>query len=104
MLFVVLHLGGSRYALDVRCIAEVLPLLTIQPVPGAPDGIAGVILYRGAPIPVVDLNQTIGGDHSGRHASMRLVVVNIAGDGGQARQIALITEGATGTIRLPLSD
>ena len=53
--------ASDRYALDVRQIAEVLPLVDIKPIPQAPRGVAGIFNYRGAPVPVIDLSQlTLG--------------------------------------------
>jgi chemotaxis-related protein WspB len=100
MLFVVFWVGANRYALDVRRIEEVLPLVTVQPVPGAPDGVAGVCLYRGTPVPVVDISLTVTGSPSRSCASTRLIVLNVTRHDDQVRHLGLIAENATGTVRL----
>ena len=42
MLFLVFELGNDRYALDVRQVAEVLPLVGVKQMPRAPQGGAAV--------------------------------------------------------------
>jgi chemotaxis-related protein WspB len=98
MLYVVFRLGGERYALDVRHVAEVLPLVDVRPVPGAPSGIAGVFLYRGSPVPVIDMAEIIAGRPSERRSSTRLVVVNAPEACAPGRHVALMAERATETI------
>ena len=47
MLFLLMQLDGNRYALDIDQIVEVLPLVTLNAVPRAAQGIAGVVDYGG---------------------------------------------------------
>ena len=55
MLFLLFQLGSDRYAIDALRVVEVLPCVQVKQIPHAPAGIAGVINYRGAPVPVLDL-------------------------------------------------
>ena len=57
MLFLLFELGQDRYALDVRQVAEVLPLVEFKRIPQAPPFVAGLLNYRGDPVPVIDLSQ-----------------------------------------------
>ena len=98
MLYVVFRLGDERYALDVRHVAEVLPLLDVRPVPGAPREIAGVFLYRGAPVPVIDMAEVIAGRPSERRSSTRLVIIDAPEALAPGRQVALMAERATETV------
>ena len=59
MLFLLMQLDGDRYALDIRQVAVVLPLVDLRAVPGAPPAVAGIIDYGGAPVPVIDLAQLL---------------------------------------------
>jgi purine-binding chemotaxis protein CheW len=45
----------SLFGLDVRDVQEVTPVLAITRVPGTSTRIAGVVTWRGATIPVLDL-------------------------------------------------
>jgi chemotaxis-related protein WspB len=42
VLFLLFELGNDRYALDVRQIAEVLPLLGVKEIPKAPKAMTGL--------------------------------------------------------------
>jgi chemotaxis-related protein WspB len=107
MLFLLFQVGAHRYAIDAGQVAEVLPLVPIAPIARAPDEIAGVLVYRGGPVPVVDLSQLLEGRPAARRLSTRIVIVHYptgrrAGqdDGeGETRLLGLIAEKATETIR-----
>ena len=98
MLYVVFRLGDERYALDVRHVAEVLPLLDVRPVPGAPRDIAGVFLYHGTPVPVIDMAEVIAGRPSERRSSTRLVIISAPETLAPGRHVALMAERATETV------
>ena len=76
MLFLLFELGNDRYALDVRQIAEVLPLVAVKQIPRAPQAMTGLFNYRGAPVPVIDLSQLTLGRPSARRLSTRIVLVH----------------------------
>jgi chemotaxis-related protein WspB len=99
MLFLLFELGNDRYALDVRQIAEVLPLLAVKQVPRAPKAMNGLCNYRGAPVPVVDLSQLTLGRPSTRRLSTRLVLVHYPDQHGRVHLLGLVAERATQTVR-----
>jgi chemotaxis-related protein WspB len=94
MLFLKFRIGGESYVLDATQIAEVLPLLQITRVPQAPDGVAGLINYRGRSVPVVDLSELILGEPARAHISTRLILVNY-----REHLLGLIAEQATEMMR-----
>ncbi len=108
MLFLLFELDGARYALDVNDVAEVLPLADTKAIPGAPAWVAGVLIHRGEPLPVIDVSQLALGRPSAQLRSTRLVVVRVrmpldgdaepAAAGGE-RLLGLIVEHATQTLR-----
>ena len=104
MLFLIFQLGPDRYALDARRVAEILPLVSITKIPQAPTGVAGVLNYRGAPVPVIDLSELILGQPARRCLSTRIVLVHDGSDGGHARLLGLIAEHATETVQRAVSD
>src|SRR6267143_6482169 len=104
MLFLIFELGKDRYALDVRQIAEVLPLVAIKKVPRAPQAMNGLFNYRGAPVPVIDLTQLTLGRPSARRLSTRLVLVHYPDHTGQTHLLGLVAERATQTARHEASD
>jgi chemotaxis-related protein WspB len=104
MLFLLFELGNDRYALDVRQIAEVLPLVTVTRIPRAPQGMDGLFNYRGAAVPVVDLTQLTLGRPSARRLSTRIVLVHYPDQAGRTHLLGLIAEKATQTVRHQPSD
>jgi len=99
MLFLLFELGKDRYALDVRQIAEVLPLLGVKQIPKAPQAMTGLFNYRGVPVPVIDLSQLTLGRPSARRLSTRIVLVHYPDDTGRTHLLGLIAERATQTAR-----
>ena len=99
MLFLLMQLDGDRYALDIRQVAEVLPLVNLRSVPGAPAGVAGMINYGGTPVPVVDLSQLLASRAAHRRLNTRIVLVHYATVAGRHHLLGLIAERATETMR-----
>lgn len=89
MLALVFELGGVRCALPCAQIHEVLPLLPLETLPGLAAHVAGMLIYRGSVIPVLDVGPLLTGEKSPPRMSTRLVVVEVAG-----RQCALVCPGA----------
>lgn len=99
MLLLLLRLGADRYALDVRQILEVIPVVKLKKIPHAPDWVAGMLSYRGRPTPVIDLCQLAQGYPARPALSSRIVLVSYPDGNGAARVLGLITEQATEVVR-----
>ena len=104
MLFLIFELGTDRYALDVRQIAEVLPLVEVKQIPRAPQAISGLFAYRGALVPVIDLSQLTLGRPAARRLSTRIVLVHYPDESGRTHLLGLIAEKATQAARHDMSD
>jgi chemotaxis-related protein WspB len=104
MLFLLCEVENERYALDVRQIAEVLPLVHIQRAPQAPAEIAGLLNYRGVPVPVVHLSVLLHGRPAALRASSRVVILRCVDPDGATQLIGLVAEHAIQTIRRDPSD
>jgi len=55
--YLAVGLGDETYGLDVLAVREIIALIPITPVPGAPSCLLGVINLRGRVIPIVDLRR-----------------------------------------------
>jgi chemotaxis-related protein WspB len=89
MLVLAFQIGSERMALDVRRVREVVPLVRLQPVAGSPAWLAGVFVYRGQIVPVVDLHRLAGGTECPRQLSTRIILVPRPLD-GQERLLGLL--------------
>jgi chemotaxis-related protein WspB len=99
MLYLVFRLGNDRYAMDVRQIVEVIPLVNWKGVPGGLPGLAGMIDFHGQPLPLIDLTELATGEPSRKRMSTRILVVNYRHDSlGEAHSLALMAEQVTETI------
>jgi len=100
MLFLLFQIGSGRYAIEASRVVEVLPLMRVDPLPQAPAGMAGVLCYRGAPLPVIDLSTVILNRPAEQKLSTRILVVDCAG----GRRLGLIAERANGTLKRERAD
>jgi len=99
MLFVLFHLGSERYALEANRVVEVVPLLELKRFPQSPPGVAGMFIYRGRPVPALDLCALTLGRPATEHLSTRIIIVNYSDRPEQEQLVGLIAERATETIR-----
>jgi chemotaxis-related protein WspB len=104
MLFLVMTAGANRYAIDVAHVVEVVPFVHVTPVARAPAAVAGVITYRGAPVPIVDLPQLLAGRPAASRLSTRVVLTNVSDGRGTTRLLGLLAEHVTGTMRRDASE
>ncbi|TFV89673.1 chemotaxis protein CheW [Oxalobacteraceae bacterium OM1] len=91
MQFLLFQIGNDRYGLRTERIVRVVPLVELKALPQAPAWVAGLMNYRGVPVPVVDLSQRATGQPAQPWFSTRIVLVHI-----DAGLLGLIVE-RTGT-------
>lgn len=96
MLVLIFQASNQSYALEVSCVEEVIPCVSLRPLSGAPEGVVGVLNYRGAVIPVVDLSSWMGGSPARNRLSTRMAILRV-GTNGVCFHFALLVEGATET-------
>lgn len=105
VLYLALRIGGDQYVIDTAHVVEVIPLVRLKALPGAPHGTAGMLNYHGAPVPVVDLNQIATGSPTSRRLMTRIVVVRYAEDDGEGHNgdgelLGLLVPEATDVLRV----
>lgn len=89
--FLVFRQRGRHLALPIGGIAEIIRLVTLNPLPEQPDYVAGVINYRGEILPVLDLWYLLDKDPPPLRAEMGIIVAEIGG-----RRFGLIVEELVG--------
>jgi chemotaxis-related protein WspB len=99
MLFLLFQLGKDRYALEASRVVEVVPLVELKQLPQAPKGVAGILNYRGRPVPVVDLCALTLGHAASELLSTRIIIINYPDARGTHRLLGLIAERATEAVR-----
>jgi chemotaxis-related protein WspB len=103
MLCLLFQLGDERYAIKAAEVREVLPTLAVRSIPHAPDGIAGIVDYRGTSLPVVDLAQLVLSRAASPRLSTRLIVAGV-GSGEQSRLLGLVAERVTEVVHTSPAD
>jgi len=72
-----LRLGDEIFAIAAESVREVLDLVPITQVPGAPAFVGGLINVRGRVVPLADLRVSFGMDRRPPDKDTRIVVVEI---------------------------
>jgi chemotaxis-related protein WspB len=105
MLALIFQVGRDKVAVDVRRIREVIPRVRLTAVNGGPAWIAGVFVYRGRVVPVVDLHRLTGSGECPLHLSSRIILFPYPLDipeslvGLLATQVAEIREVKPGLVQ-----
>lgn len=100
MLFLLFHLDEDPYVLEAGCVSEMLPLVRIKPMAGAPRSGLGIINLRGTAVPVIDLSEKLLGRPARRQLSTRIAMIrNREGNEGP-QWLGLVLEQATEVLRL----
>lgn len=100
MLFLLLRLGSERYALDVRRIVEVVPMVRCRPLAHTPPWVAGTFDYRGTLVPVIDLCRLTGASPCRALYTTRIVLVDHTTADGGSHVLGLLAEQVTETLKL----
>ena len=79
-------------------MVEVIPMLQLRRLPHPIAGVAGIVNYRGRPVPAVDLSALTTGTPAAERLSTRIVIINHESAEGQAHAVGLIAEQATETL------
>jgi len=94
MIALLFGVAGQRYGLDVSQVLEVVPAVRLRAIAGVPDFVAGIFRYKGAIVPVLDLNQMLSGKPAEKRYSTRIVLVRYPGQTGAEQVLGLLVEGA----------
>ena len=95
---IVFALGQARYAVELRWVREVFTLGPVTPVARAPEAVAGVVNYRGAIMPILDLavllGQAPGAERASAHGGEGAILVQVE-DVRAALRVSSVVEVAT---------
>jgi chemotaxis-related protein WspB len=75
MLVLTFQIGDERVALDVQQVRSVVPRVRLRPLIGAPEWLAGLFVYHGQVVPVVDLHRLLDRGDCPAHLSSRIILV-----------------------------
>lgn len=87
--FLVFRVAAEQFLIDIMAVRQILPFEGVTSVPRGPAFLDGLVLFRGRPIPVVDLR-------------VRLLPEVTAGD--PSRQVVLVVTTDTGEVGLKVDE
>jgi purine-binding chemotaxis protein CheW len=96
---VVVRFGGSRYAVDMASVAEVVPVPVTSRVPACPRWLRGVVNWRGRVLAVVDPRSLLGAETIPLPSSSRLLVLSADGV-----EVGMVVEAVAGLLEAGDSD
>jgi chemotaxis-related protein WspB len=76
MLLLTFTAGANRYAVDVTRVVELVPRVELRLIPHAPAFLAGLLVYRGNVVPVIDLGLLLDVAPCRDCLSTRIILVN----------------------------
>ena len=85
----VFRAGRHRCAITVASVECVVDVVAIEPVPGAPAAVPGIINFHGSVVPVVDPRLRFGEQSSELNCTQKLIIVETP-----KRRVALLADGA----------
>ena len=89
------RVAGERYGLGLDEIVQVVAMVAVSPLPGAPEVVLGVMNYRGRVIPVLDLRRRLGLVPLGYGTDACLVVARAG-----SRVVAIVADEVIDVARL----
>ncbi len=76
MIFLVFEMDGNPFALAANRIHRIIPFVSTRKLPRAPEAVAGLLEYRGASVPVLDLSILMGFGPSPVNLSTRTILTH----------------------------
>jgi len=104
MLLLSFNIGAQQFAIAAKQIIEILPLTSFKPISGAPSYVAGLLDYRGTPVPIINLCLLTYGNNYNRVLSSRIIIVNYTANNRRIYPLGLIAEKVTETKTIPKSE
>src|SRR4051812_24131846 len=93
------QVGADQVALDVRAVVEVVPRVRLRQPAGAPSWLAGLFVYRGQVVPVLDLFRLVGAGDCPDDLSSRIILVHPPG--AADRYLGLLAAGVADLRTVP---
>lgn len=103
MLLVLFNIGAARYGLSADAVTRIEPDAPLRALPGAPNGVIGLLAAPEGPVPVIDLSLLTLGTRAPGRINTRILLVRWPSDGVDAL-IGLRVEHADDALRVEPAD
>ncbi len=92
------YLGEERYAIEVKCVREILRIHSIVPVPGAADYVLGITNIRGSVVAIIDVRNRMNLPVHPQGELSRIIVLEHGGE-----YIGIVVDSVSDVVDLPVS-
>lgn len=96
------RIANGYYAIDVQIAREIVEMMTITPIPRAPDYITGVINLRGEVTNIVNLSKLIGLPESEASDSQKIIV--LMPNASQGSNVGIIVDDVNSVMQVEEKD
>lgn len=103
-LYLQLFVGNNRFALSVKDVIAIVPVVSLHEVPKSPEYLVGILNYHGDSVPVIDVRALLAGTKSDNRLSTRIVVIKFDSGKQDLRLIGLMAEKLTEVTRVDESE
>lgn len=93
---VLFRVGETRYGLDIDSVSEILALLPVTALRGAPNGVLGMVEVRKRVVPVFDLHWKFGLPKPEAGRDTRMILVEVA-----EGPVALLVDSVDEVVTVP---
>ena len=84
--------GEDRYAIPTKQVIEIVPWVMLRKIPHAPEYVAGLLNYRGTPVPVIDFSSLLVGCPSRKVLNTRIILVDYPDNRGSKHVLGILAE------------
>jgi purine-binding chemotaxis protein CheW len=91
---VIFGIGEQRYAVRVSKVSEIIRMVQIDPLPGSPEWMGGVVNLRGQILPVVDLRKRMGHTSSDMTLTTPIIITRDNGQGKLGMVVDMVDDMA----------
>ncbi len=84
------EIGGENYAFDIHLAREIVEMIPITPIPGAPPYIAGIINLRGEITNVIRINELLSLTEGKKVEDQKIIV--LVSNGNEGSGIGIIVD------------
>ena len=103
MQYLTFVLNSEVFAMDIRCVREIIQHGAMTAVPLMPNFVRGVINLRGAVVPVIDLQARFGRAQARVGNKTCIVVIDASGE-GEKTELGLMVDAVSEVIDIAKTD
>ncbi|MEW5958012.1 MAG: chemotaxis protein CheW [Chloroflexota bacterium] len=98
------QVGGQTYGLPVANVVRIIEMVTITPLPGAPEPIEGIINLRGKAVSVIDLRRRFGLPRQAYGLHTPIILADMEGGDPRATPVGLVVDTVERVLDIPPED